>query len=68
MRENCPIDCIETSYNVQLTDQRYLHDPPLGFEKNMILTYLKENKNTNYSRLVELYDNMNITDFEKYIE
>ena len=67
MRQYCPIDCDVTSYNMERSDTRFLHNPPKGIERTLVKAKLQK-KNLTRSRILELSEELNHTELDRYIE
>ena len=63
----CPIDCKVTTFRARITDSRFLHAPPKGISPLLINAELFR-KNKNSSHLLNIYNTLNGTDLDAYIE
>jgi len=63
----CPIDCNVATFKAKTTDSRFLHAPPKGITPALILGEVAR-KGKNSSHLLNIYNSMNGTDLDVYIE
>lgn len=66
--DSCPLPCTETSFSYMLTDVRFLHNPPQGFDERLVKKKLQRKPFLN-NRIHDLYLSFNDTArFGDYIE
>lgn len=66
-RFHCPIDCNVVEYQTDITESRFIHNPPIGLEPVIIQRGL-QNKNQNSSHILDLYKKLNTEQLDEYIE
>ena len=66
-RFDCPVDCNVVEYLTEITESRFIHDPPKGLEPAIIKRKL-QNKQLTYSHILDLYGRMSSEELDEYIE
>lgn len=66
-RGNCPVDCIQRYYKYQITDSRFLHNPPTGVEPKLLRNENRK-KRVNSSHLLELAESLSSQELGHYAE
>ena len=67
VRQLCPVDCKATSYTVDLSDARYIHNPPTGIEKKLMKEAAAQKK-LNSTHVMRLAEKFNSSELDEYIE
>ena len=65
--DQCPIECLATTFSAKITDSRYLHNPPQGIVPKSILRKLAQ-KDKNSSHIVEINEKLKGDELDVYIE
>ncbi|XP_066921369.1 acid-sensing ion channel 2-like isoform X1 [Clytia hemisphaerica] len=66
-REGCPVDCVQHYYRYQITDSRFLHNPPTGVEAQ-VLRNENARKGQNSSHMLELVEELSPEELAHYVE
>ena len=66
-RFDCPIDCNIVEYQTDITESRFIHNPPTGLEPVIIQRGLQM-KQKNSSHILDLYEKLTTEQLDEYIE